>query len=304
MGSSIEIPDVVSNKAVAAGSKAWLDELPDLVASIERTWGLEVGRPFDDATEAFVAAATLTGNGIPVVLKLVVPRAGNAAGLEIAALRLAGGEGCVELLRSDESIGALLLERLGPSLFELKMPIGRRHEILCEAAMRIWRPAAGLGFTTGASKARWLVERITRSWEELDRPCTERAVAHAIRCARRRELAHDDERAVLVHGDVHEWNALRSGTGEFKLVDPDGLLAEAEYDLGIIMREDPVELLGGDPWERARRLAARTGCDTTAIWEWGVVERVSTGLLATEIELQPVGREMLRTADRIAAMPG
>ena len=81
---------------------------------------------------------------------------------------------------------------------------------------------------------------------------------------------------------------LEAGDG-FKLVDPDGLLAEAEYDLGILMREDSIELLvDSDPRERARWLAARTGLDVDAIWEWGVVERVSTGLLCTEIGLQPV----------------
>ena len=42
----------------------------------------------------------------------------------------------------------------------------------------------------------------------------------------------------------------------------------------------------------------------TAIWEWGVVERVSTGLLATGIGLQSVGREMLATADLLASHPG
>ena len=47
-------------------------------------------------------------------------------------------------------------------------------------------------------------------------------------------------------------------------------------------------------------LAARTGLDATAIWEWGVVERVSTGLYCAEIDLQPVGREMLATADHVA----
>jgi streptomycin 6-kinase len=67
------------------------------------------------------------------------------------------------------------------------------------------------------------------------------------------------------------------------------------------MREDPVELRHGDPAERARWLARRCGLDATAIWEWGVVERVSTGLLATRIGLQPVGREMLATADLVAA---
>ena len=60
------------------------------------------------------------------------------------------------------------------------------------------------------------------------------------------------------------------------------------------------ELLDGDPQERARALAARTGLDATAIWEWGAVERVSTGLLGTAIDLQPAAREMLEVADRIA----
>ena len=86
---------------------------------------------------------------------------------------------------------------------------------------------------------------------------------------------------------MHEWNALSAGEG-FKLVDPDGLLAEPEYDLGIIMREDPLELLRGDPRDRAEMLARRTGLDAEAIWEWGVVERVSTGLLGTRVGLQPV----------------
>ena len=72
--------------------------------------------------------------------------------------------------------------------------------------------------------------------------------------------AHDNERSVLVHGDVHQWNTLEAGGG-FKLVDPDGLLAEPEYDLGVMMREDPVELLYGDPFARARHFAAATGLD-------------------------------------------
>jgi streptomycin 6-kinase len=99
---------------------------------------------------------------------------------------------------------------------------------------------------------------------------------------------------------VHQWNALKSRTG-FALVDPDGLFAAPEYDLGVIMREDPLELLAEGPRTRSGWLAARTGTDEAAIWEWGVVERVSTGLLATEIELQPMGTQMLHAAEVIAA---
>ena len=168
-----------------------------------------------------------------------------------------------------------------------------------------------------------------------------KTVADALACAERRAAAHDEERAVLVHGDVHQWNALRKPSGspagalagsvpapglvpaagsvqaacsvrhvefgtaadDYLLVDPDGLFAEPEYDLGVLMREDPEELIAGDPWHRARWLAEATGTDANAIWEWGVAERVSTGLLATAIDLQPIGRQMLAAADQISATP-
>lgn len=294
----IEVPAVVRNKAVALGATGWLDELPALVAGLEREWGIAVGRPFRDATEAFVAEATVDG-GRPAVLKLMVPRDGDAARNEITVLRLADGEGCARLLRSDEGRGALLVERLGPSLRDLGRPLAERLEILCAAAMRVWRPAPDAGLPTGAEKGRWLIESTTERWEDLDRPCSEAAVEHAVTCAERRIRAHDDQRAVLVHGDVHQWNALAAESG-FKLVDPDGLLAEAEYDLGVLMREDPLELLDGDPFDRARWLSRRCGLDADAIWEWGVVERVSTGLLGTEVDLQPVAGEMLAVAELVA----
>jgi streptomycin 6-kinase len=227
---------------------------------MEAEWSISVGDAYPDASEAFVAEAVVDDG-----------------------------------LDRD----ALLLERLGRPLHRLGLPIGRRHEILCATAMRVWRPAPGSGLPTGAEKGRWLVEFILGTWEELDHPCDERAIVHAVRCAERRLAAHDDERAVLVHGDVHGWNALEAGD-RFKLVDPDGLLADAEYDMGIVMREDPLDLMVGDPRDRARWLAGRTSLRADAIWEWGVVERVSTGLLGTKIEMQPVARHMLAAAERIA----
>ena len=290
---------MVRQKALAVGARAWLDDLPLLVASLEHDWSIAVGDAYTDSTEAFVAKATCE-DGTPAVLKLLVPRSGDAAANEITVLRLTRGEGCVRLLRDDPARGALLLERLGRSLYELGLPIGRRHEILCSTVANVWRPAPESGLPTGAEKGRWLADFIVSTWEELNRSCSERAVDHAIACAERRVVAHRDERAVLVHGDVHQWNALEAEDG-FRLVDPDGLLAEPEYDLGIIMREDPLDISDSDPHERARWLAARTGLDATAIWEWGVVERVSTGLLGTKVGLQPVSRQMLAVADRLAA---
>jgi streptomycin 6-kinase len=300
---SLEIPPEVRGKAKLHGAEQWLDDLPDLIASLERDWSIRVGASYPGSTEALVTRVALA-DGTPAALKLCLPRNDNTAGAEIAVLRLVNGEGCARLLRADETRGALLLERLGRPMSALGLPIGQRHELLCSAAQRIWRPSPGCELRNGADTGRLLAESMTTDWEQLDRPCTERAIDYALACATRRIEAHDDERALLLHGDLHQWNALEAGDGTFKLVDPDGLLAEPEYELSVIMREDPVELMTGDPRERARWLARRCGLDATAIWEWGVVERVSTGLLLTQIGLQPVGRQMLAAADHIAAHHG
>jgi streptomycin 6-kinase len=296
----VDVPQVLRNKAFAFGASEWLSTLDDRIAELEQQWSIQVGEVFDGATEAYVAMAIMS-DGSPAVLKVVMPRAEEVMRHEMTVLRLADGQGCVRLLRESDVLGALLLERLGPALSELSVSLRERHEVLCSTVERLWRPAPGCGLPTGAEKGRWLIEFILATWEALNRPCNERAVEDAIACAERRIGAHDDELAMLVHGDVHQWNALRAEEG-FKLVDPDGLLAEREYDMGILMREDPLELLDEGPHERARWLARRCHLDARSIWEWGVVERVSTGLLCTQIDLQPVGRHMLDVAERVSEL--
>ncbi|MBK7126857.1 MAG: phosphotransferase [Dehalococcoidia bacterium] len=295
-----EVPENVRKRAIAAGAEAWLEGLPALVEAIERGWSIEVGRVYSGGSEAFVAEATLEDR-TRAVLKLLLPRDDDTARNEITALRIADGIGCARLFRADITRGALLLERLGPPLSKSGLPALKRLEVLCDTAMRLWRPAPDCGLPTGAEKGRWLAEFIVASWERLGRPCSKRAVEYALECVERRIAAHDDARAVLVHGDIHEWNTLQADDG-YKLVDPDGLLAEAEYDLGVIIREDPVLVGDPNPRSRARWLAGRTGCDETAIWEWAVVERLSTGLVCATMDYQPMARELLAAADRVARL--
>ena len=296
----IELREVVRNRAIAEGHAEWIDHLTDMIRGLERDWSIELGQPYEEGTEAFVAAAMLD-DGTPAVLKVLVPqRGGGFDDHEATVLRLAAGDGCPILYRDDPARGALLMERLGPSMFALGLPYEQRRSALCDAAARIWRPALDVDLPSGAEKAAWLSGFIATAWSDLDEPCERRTVDHALACADRRLAAHDPERSVLVHGDVHQWNVLRAGDS-FKLVDPDGLVAEAEYDLGVILREDPDEAAACDTMATARWMAARHGLDATAIWEWGVVERVSTGLVATSIGLQPAGRQMLALADRIAS---
>jgi len=46
-------------------------------------------------------------------------------------------------------LGGLLLERVGPSLYELGHPLAERLEILVTAAATVWRPAPGSGLLSG-----------------------------------------------------------------------------------------------------------------------------------------------------------
>lgn len=298
----IRVPAVVANKARATGDEAWLTSIDELVTDLACDWELTTGEALEGGTEAVVVEAT-TSDGREAVLKLLVPRDGRNAREEAAVLAACGGQGCAELLRFDPDRSALLLERLGPSMFDLGLPYGQRLPILIDLAAAAWCPPGALVDVVqdGHDKAVWLIDFIEANWTTLGRPCSRAAVDDAIAAATRRAEAHDLGRAVLCHGDVHQWNTLRAGDG-WKLVDPDGVIAEPEYDLGVILREDPDELVAGDAKAIVAGVARRTGTDAAAIWDWASVERVATGLLATSIDLQPIGAQMLAAADQLVAI--
>src|SRR4051812_2299486 len=293
----LDIPDEVWNKVIADGNAAWLDELPSVVESLAQQWSLTIGLTLSGGHAAFVVEATLA-DGTAAVLKVGVPGTRHKLGREAVALRLAQGDGCATLLRDDLDCDALLLERLGAAMYDVVPDPAVRHDLLCDLASRLWRPIdAGVDLPSGADVAREYAELLPRLWEETGRSCSQAIVDDALGCIERRGRAHDDGRAVLVHGDVHELNALQTADGTYKLIDPDGLRAEPACDLGTIVRCNPD--LGDDLRARTQRLADRTGVDATAIWEWGTIHRVVSGLYSRRIGYQPFGDLLLAEADRL-----
>ncbi|CAA9401269.1 MAG: hypothetical protein AVDCRST_MAG55-665 [uncultured Rubrobacteraceae bacterium] len=303
-GRAVDVPEAVLQKALAQGAegRAWSKRLGRLIAELEHDWGVDVGATLHGGSESYVAAAR-TDAGADAVAKLGMPPYESFAG-EVRTLAAADGCGYARLLDHDEERNAMLQERLGSSLGESGLPVPVQMEVLCATLRRAWEVPAPAGLQTGAEKARWLSEFIVATWEETNRPCSRRVIEQALSFADAREAAFDAEAAVLVHGDAHNANALREpghAPARFKLVDPDGLLAEPAYDLAVLMREWSRELLDGDAarlgYERCAQLSRLTGVDPRGIWEWGFVERVSTGLLATRVGAEPTGREMLDVAE-------
>lgn len=106
-------------------------------------------------------------------------------------------------------------------------------------------------------------------------------IDRALEYCDRRVVSFDPSKAVLVHGDAQGWNTLDAGGGTYKFVDVEGLCSEREHDLGVAMREYNEPLINGHASrlvrERAEMLAERCSVDPQAVWEWGYIERVSTG---------------------------
>ena len=301
----IDVPAEVRDKALAAGARGrrWLADLADLVAGLERDWCVVVGATLSGGSDAYVAEAT-AADGRAAILKLALP--GTDASHQIDTLLHAGGRGYVRLLRHDHARQAMLQERLGAPLATLGVPVSTQLEVICATLRRGWTVAPDPTLQSGADKAAWLAEFISASWTELGSPCPERVIDRALSFATARGRAFEPDGAVFVHGDAHAWNTLMQlgRPNRFKLIDPDGLFAEPACDLAVPMREYSDELLAAADTLRAAKercafLSRLTGVDPQAIWEWGYVERVSTGLLALRVGWPTVGGDMLAVADAI-----
>jgi streptomycin 6-kinase len=288
MGSSIEVPRRVRQRALSNGvaGARWLRQLPDVLAALAAQWGLQLGRAYRGGTAGYVVAAR-DGDGAEVVLKVAMPlNAEEVAGFRrsVVVHRLADGRGCARLLAHDDAVPAMLLERLGPNLDELGMPLPRLLETVATTLLLFWRPIdSEVDLPRATDKAAWLTETIVATWEQLGRPCRREVIDRAVGYCDERAAAFDPDRAVLAHGDAHGWNTLHAGGGRFKFVDPEGLQSEPAHDLGVPMREYNEPLLSGDTSrlvrERADMLATWCDVDPEAVWQWGFIERVSTGLL-------------------------
>ena len=280
-------------KSLGQAGLNFIAELPSRIAGIEHEWSIEVGQPFPNATEAFVAPASSLETREEVVVKIFLPGI-DPSRRELQILRIAAGRGYATLVRAQEATNTLLLERLGETLDATGLPVDDQVRTICQTLEKAWLPViSGLTLPTGREKAIEMARSIQLNWESLGRPMSERALGTARRYAQRRIDSFDSAKLVLCHGDPHQWNALRvAGSDvEFKFVDPDGVYAEKAFDLAIPMREWGSTLPAGDLLEMGRRrcllLAEVSGVGAQPIWEWAVLQCAWNGLELLRIGLTP-----------------
>lgn len=227
----------------------WIDQLPELVGRLLREWRLTpVGPPVSG--NVGLVWEVRGQDGAAHMLK-VSWRDAETRG-EAEALRRWAGRGAVRLVAASDGAGALLLERLDAGTSLLSAPMGAAIEVA----------------------ARLLSLLHVQEWSGFDDALereSEMAEPGAAYRDRIHELRPDVERAfrsaphVLLHGDFHYENVLRSGSS-WKAIDPKPVHGPREWDLVPLLRNRFDEFPQGSrllPGIRDRLdvLVAATGAD-------------------------------------------
>ena len=265
-----EIPPILESRLTTIYgdvARHWLQALPATLERFRQEWDIvEIEPYFPYIGFAWVAPCVLR-DGTNAVLKLAIPDKEFAN--EIVAMRLYAGNGAARLLAADETVTALLLERLEPgtTLAELEDDEAAT-DIAAHTFKRLFRPLPeGHTFPTverwGAAFQR-VRERFgggcgnfpAELFEPADRIYT--------------ELAASQAEPVLLHGDLHHYNILRAGE-RWLAIDPKGLAGEPAFDIGpyLYNRTEGVQDLRAHTLRRIAQFSEILGLDRQRLTGWG-----------------------------------
>src|SRR5580700_2206943 len=116
---------------------AWLDQLPHTLRDLERRWSLTLGAPFNEETSCAWAAPVWLADGTSAVLKLGMPHMESLH--EIQGLRFWDGDPTVRLLKTDDDLGAMLIERCQPGTALRALPEIEQDLVIAGLLRRLWR---------------------------------------------------------------------------------------------------------------------------------------------------------------------
>ena len=268
-----------------AEGEAWLRGLPSAVEACAARWSLEVGPPILPLYYNYVAHA-YGADGARLVLKICFPD--EEAATEREAMRLFDGRGAARLIDADEARGALLLERLEP---------GTKLSELCDVddegaisaavnVMRSLRRPAPLvhEFPSVADWGRGF-RRHRVNFNGTSGPLPARLFDEAE--ALFRDLNASAGAPVLLHGDLHHGNIIAARREPWLAIDPKGIVGEAAYEVGALLRNPNERILS---WpnlprvmgRRIRQLYEELGFDRERVRGWGLSQAILSSIWSCE----------------------
>ncbi len=252
--------------------RRWLDDLPRRLADYGQRWDLRIDAPFEHLSFNYVAPATRL-DGQTCVLKICY--GGPEVESEMAALRLADGNGMVRLMQDDPAGNAMLLERAVPGDMLIDEPDDEEATRIAARVMAaLWRPApAEHAFPTVADWGKGF-ERMRQRYDGGTGPLPAGLTGRAERLYA--ELVATSAEPVVLHGDLHHYNDLRH-RDQWLAIDPKGVVGEPTFEIGALMRNRlpsfndhavATEVLT----RRIRIVADVTGLDADRMRQWTIAQ--------------------------------
>lgn len=269
--------ELIRNVTMLRGESGaeWANRLPAIVADLECGWSLEVGPPFPELSQNYVAPA-LRADGTAAVLKLSFPE-DSEFGTEARALGLFDGRGIARLLELNLEWGAMLLERLEPGVpLDTVEDDGEAMTIAADVLRMLWRPApADHPFPLVSDLARGLA-CLSRDFRGGTGPLPAALIEEAE--ALFADLIPSQAEPVLLHGDLHHGNILAARRRPWLAIDPKGVVGEPAYDTGALLY-NPAELLdaprpGNILARRIDQLTEELDLDRARMRGWGLLRAV------------------------------
>lgn len=268
------VPAGLAERIVAyhGDGAAWLDELPTLVEHCAARWELSVLDAYEPGGDASWAAPVRLPSGGLAVLRITVPSAVQAD--QVTALRSWGGRGAVELYAYDEALRASLMERCSPGDDAATLSRAAADDVAASVLPLLWSAALPATVPTLVELCRQrselMVERAA-SFPEGAALFLEAARLYV-------ELPASAGRTVLLHGDFHQRNVLRSARG-WLAIDPAPRLGDPAFDVACFLQHDmdDVATIG-----RADALSRRLGVDPvrTRFWLFAVAVQAASWFLS------------------------
>lgn len=277
--------------------RAWVEAFPATLERVRRRWGLRLGETFAYVGYAYVARAELP-DGTPVVLKLAPPDKELVS--EAEALRHYDGRGVCRLLDSDDTVVALLLERLEPgeTLATLEDDAAAT-EIAANVMERLFRPLPpDHAFPT---IERWgqAFERVREQHGDSGGVFPPELLDPASRLYF--DLCASQTGPVLLHGDLHHYNILSATREPWLAIDPKGLAGEPAYEIGpyLYNRLDAGPDIRALTLRRIDQFAGILGLDRQRLLAWGFCQSVLSAVWTFE-DHGEVTNDHLRVARALA----
>lgn len=204
----------------------WLAALPETLTRLEANWHIRVTGLVPQLSYNLVTYAERL-DGTPCVLKLSPPN--DEIILEGEALSLYAGDGFCNLLERDDSVSALLLERVTPGISLQEVWTYERDEAQTRAtAELLGRLPRKVDEPHPFRPLRSWARALWGEYKNLPTPMRERAQTLLLEL----DAAADP---VLLHADLHHGNVLTAPGETYRAIDPKGIVGARGYDVGSFL---------------------------------------------------------------------